>query len=85
MHGQRLAVSQTAEYGGNAVGPAIVPSEVKENMKAALSDIRSGAFSERFIADQDAGAPESQELRARSQGHPIEPAGRVIRDLIPWL
>ena len=36
-------------------------------------------------ADQDAGGSEFDRLRRRCRAHPIEPVGKVIRDLIPWL
>jgi len=57
---------------------------VKENMQAVLADIRSGAFAERFIADQDAGAPEFLELRAKGAAHPIEATGKELRALFAW-
>ena len=55
---QRWSVSDTAEYGDYVSGPRVIDPSVKENMKAVLADIQSGAFAERFINDQDAGAPE---------------------------
>jgi ketol-acid reductoisomerase len=54
-------------------------------MKAVLEDIRSGAFAERFIADQDAGAPEFKELRAKGEQHPIEATGRELRKMFAWI
>jgi ketol-acid reductoisomerase len=58
---------------------------VKENMKAVLGDIQSGAFAERFIADQDAGAPEFKALREAGEKHPIEETGRKLRGLMSWV
>ncbi len=81
---QRWSVSDTAEYGDYVSGPRVIDPHVKENMKAVLGDIQSGAFAERFIADQDAGAPEFQALRAKAEGHPIEPVGRELRKLFSW-
>ena len=81
---QRWSVSDTAEYGDYVSGPRVITPEVKENMKAVLADIQNGAFAVRFIADQDAGAPEFQELRAKGQNHPIEPVGRELRKLFGW-
>jgi ketol-acid reductoisomerase len=82
---QRWSVSDTAEYGDYVSGPRVITPEVKENMKAVLADIQNGVFAERFIADQDAGAPEFQELRAKGQNHPIEPVGRELRKLFAWV
>ncbi len=70
---QRWSVSDTAEYGDYVSGPRVIDEKVKENMQAVLADIKSGAFAERFINDQDAGAPEFKALRAQGEKHPIEP------------
>jgi ketol-acid reductoisomerase len=82
---QRWSVSDTAEYGDYVSGPRVIDPHVKENMRGVLSDIQSGAFAARFIADQDAGAPEFQALRAQGQNHPIEPVGRELRQLFAWV
>ncbi|SDR78891.1 ketol-acid reductoisomerase [Agrococcus carbonis] len=81
---QRWSVSDTAEYGDYVSGPRVVDPHVKENMQAVLKDIQSGAFAERFIGDQDAGAPEFKELRAKAEGHPIEATGKKLRSLFAW-
>ncbi len=81
---QRWSVSDTAEYGDYVSGPRVIDPHVKENMKAVLADIQSGAFATRFIADQDAGAPEFKELRAKGEKHPIEATGRELRALFAW-
>ncbi len=82
---QRWSVSDTAEYGDYVSGPRVIDPHVKENMKGVLADIRSGAFAARFIADQDAGAPEFKALRAKGAQHPIEATGRELRKLMSWI
>jgi ketol-acid reductoisomerase len=82
---QRWSVSDTAEYGDYVSGPRVITPDVKQNMKAVLADIQNGAFAERFITDQDAGAPEFQRLREQGQNHPIEPVGRELRQLFAWV
>ncbi len=82
---QRWSVSDTAEYGDYVSGPRIIDDHVKESMKAVLADIRSGAFAQRFIDDQDAGAPEFKALRAKGEAHPIEATGRELRKLMAWV
>ena len=67
---QRWSVSDTAEYGDYVSGPRVITPEVKENMKAVLADIQDGTFAKRFIDDQDAGAPEFKELRAKAEDAP---------------
>lgn len=82
---QRWSVSDTAEYGDYVSGPRIIDAQVKENMKAVLADIQNGAFADRFIADQDAGAPEFKALRKQGEQHPIEETGRQLRKLMSWV
>jgi ketol-acid reductoisomerase len=81
---QRWSVSDTAEYGDYVSGPRVIDPHVKENMKAVLADIQNGAFAARFIADQDAGAPEFLALRKKGEEHPIEATGRELRKLFAW-
>ena len=81
---QRWSISDTAEYGDYVSGPRVISPEVKENMKAVLTDIQSGAFATRFIEDQDAGGPEFMALRAKGEGHSIEETGRKLRALFSW-
>jgi ketol-acid reductoisomerase len=81
---QRWSVSDTAEYGDYVSGPRVIDPHVKDNMKAVLADIQSGAFAKRFIADQDAGAPEFLALRAKGAAHPIEATGKKLRALFAW-
>ncbi|WP_341954205.1 ketol-acid reductoisomerase [Salinibacterium sp. TMP30] len=81
---QRWSVSDTAEYGDYVSGPRVIDESVKENMKAVLADIQSGAFADRFIKDQDAGGPEFLALREKGQNHPIEATGKELRALFAW-
>jgi len=81
---QRWSISDTAEYGDYVSGPRVIDPHVKENMQAVLGDIQSGAFAKRFIADQDAGAPEFLELREKGAHHPIEATGKDLRALFAW-
>ncbi len=82
---QRWSVSDTAEYGDYVSGPRVIDARVKENMKSVLQDIQDGTFARRFIADQDAGAPEFKRLRAEGEAHPIEATGRELRKLMSWV
>ena len=82
---QRWSISDTAEYGDYVSGPRVIDPHVKENMKAILREIQDGSFAARFIADQDAGAPEFMALRAQGEQHPIEETGRKLRGLMSWV
>jgi ketol-acid reductoisomerase len=82
---QRWSVSDTAEYGDYVSGPRVIDEHVKENMKEVLADIQNGSFAQRFMDDQDAGAPEFKALRAKGEQHPIEATGRELRKLMSWV
>jgi len=82
---QRWSVSDTAEYGDYVSGPRVIDEHVKQNMQDVLGDIQSGTFAARFIADQDAGAPEFKALRAKGEAHPIEAVGRELRTMFSWI
>ena len=82
---QRWSVSDTAEYGDYVSGPRVIDAHVKENMLAVLEDIKNGSFAQRFIDDQDNGAKEFKELRAKGEQHPIEETGRELRKLMAWV
>ncbi|KQY59626.1 ketol-acid reductoisomerase [Aeromicrobium sp. Root495] len=81
---QRWSISDTAEYGDYVSGPRIIDAGVKQRMQDVLADIQNGAFAERFIADQDAGAKEFNELREKEAGHPIEATGKALRSHFSW-
>ncbi len=82
---QRWSVSDTAEYGDYVSGPLVIDAHVKDNMRSVLGKIQDGSFAQRFIDDQDAGAPEFRALRAKGEQHPIETTGRELRKLMAWV
>ncbi|MFL5652164.1 MAG: ketol-acid reductoisomerase, partial [Chloroflexota bacterium] len=53
--------------------------------KDVLTDIQSGTFAARWIAVQDTGGGEFQELRQRDRGHQIEQVGADLRARMPFL
>ena len=82
---QRWSVSDTAEYGDYVSGPRVIDEHVKQNMLDVLEDIKNGSFAQRFIDDQDAGAPEFKKFREQAEQHPIEETGRELRKLMAWV
>ncbi len=82
---QRWSVSDTAEYGDYVSGPRVIDPSVKTHMQEVLTDIQTGVFAKRFIDDQDGGAKEFAELRAKGEAHPIEGVGRDLRKLFAWV
>ncbi|MFN3559524.1 MAG: ketol-acid reductoisomerase [Brevundimonas sp.] len=51
-------ISNTAEYGAYLTGPRIIGEASKAAMDAVLSEVRSGAFVDRLMADYDVGSPD---------------------------
>jgi len=49
-----------------------------------LADIQDGTFAKRFIDDQDNGATEFLQLRAKEAEHPIEATGKLLRSHFAW-
>ncbi|MDO5739954.1 MAG: ketol-acid reductoisomerase [Ornithinimicrobium sp.] len=82
---QRWSVSDTAEYGDYVSGPRVIDERVKANMQDVLADITNGSFAQRFIDDQDNGAPEFHALRAKGAAHPIEGVGQELRGMMAWV
>ena len=80
----RFSVSDTAEFGDYVSGPRVTEG-AKAAMKDVLTDIQSGAFADRWIAVQDAGGGEFQELRARDRNHQIEQVGAELRAKMQFL
>jgi ketol-acid reductoisomerase len=80
----RFSVSDTAEFGDYVSGPRVTEG-VKATMKDVLADIQSGVFANRWIAVQEAGGAEFQELRLRDRNHQIEQVGAALRAQMPFL
>ena len=80
----RFSVSDTAEFGDYVSGPRVAEG-VKATMQDVLADIQSGSFAARWIAVQEAGGGEFQELRQRDRDHQIEQVGAELRAQMPFL
>jgi len=77
--GMLKAVSDTAKYGGLTVGPKVIDSHVKENMRKVVEFVQSGRFAKEWIAESKAGAPKLKTLMNGMNNHQIEQVGRFIR------
>ncbi|HDF7688812.1 TPA: ketol-acid reductoisomerase [Staphylococcus aureus] len=85
MENVRYSISNTAEFGDYVSGPRVITPDVKENMKAVLTDIQNGNFSNRFIEDNKNGFKEFYKLREEQHGHQIEKVGRELREMMPFI
>ncbi len=80
----RFSVSDTAEYGDYVSGPRVAEG-AKAAMKDVLTDIQSGAFADRWIAEMDGGGEGFQRLREQDRDHQIEQVGAWLRAQMTWL
>ncbi|HHC9135921.1 TPA: ketol-acid reductoisomerase [Staphylococcus aureus] len=85
MENVHYSISNTAEFGDYVSGPRVITPDVKENMKAVLTDIQNGNFSNRFIEDNKNGFKEFYKLREEQHGHQIEKVGRELREMMPFI
>ncbi len=81
----REAISTTAEFGDYVSGTRVIDQSTRDRMQEVLSDIQSGKFAERFMAQHRDGDRELQSLRKQNDDLPIEQVGRKLRDMMPWL
>jgi ketol-acid reductoisomerase len=81
----RYSVSDTAEYGDYTRGPRIINDLAKEEMRQILKEIQDGSFAREWILENQAGCPSFNALRRRDQEHQIEPVGKKLREMMPWL
>ena len=81
----RFSVSDTAEYGDYVSGPRIIDERVRTTMRAVLAEIQDGTFAARWIAENEAGRPEFERLRAHDRDHQIEQVGAGLRAGMPFL
>jgi ketol-acid reductoisomerase len=81
----RYSISDTAEWGDYTAGPRLVTEQTKQTMKQLLTEIQSGEFAKRWIAENDANLPVFMETRAREQKHQIEVVGAKLRSMMPFL
>jgi ketol-acid reductoisomerase len=81
----RFSVSDTAEYGDYVSGPRIIDERVRATMREVLAEIQDGTFAARWIAENDAGRPEFERLRAQDRDSQIEQVGAELRAGMPFL
>ena len=80
----RFSVSDTAEYGDYVSGPRVTEG-AKAAMHDVLTDIQSGSFAERWVAEYDSGGAEFARLRDEDRHHQIEIVGAELRSKMPFV
>jgi ketol-acid reductoisomerase len=81
----RYSVSNTAEYGDLTRGPRVITEHSRKAMKEMLEEIRSGKFSDEWMAEHAAGKPKFKALEKKGAEHPLEEVGKRLRALMPWM
>ncbi len=81
----RWSVSDTAEFGDYVTGPRIITEQIKAEMKKVLGEIQDGTFTQRLIADDEAGGQELAAFREKAAQHPIEVTGAKLRPMMAWI
>ena len=81
----RDSISDTAQYGDLVVGPKVVDSHVKENMKEALKDIQTGEFARNWILENQANRPVFNSLTEKDEESLIEEVGARLRKMMSWI
>jgi ketol-acid reductoisomerase len=81
----RYSISDTAEYGDVTRGPRVVTPATKAAMKEILAEIQDGRFAAEWVAEDEAGRPNFERLRAEGAAHPIETVGAELRRMMSWV
>jgi ketol-acid reductoisomerase len=79
ISGMYKAVSETAKYGGMAVGPTIIDDHVEENMRKALKAVQDGSFARQWINEAESGFKEYNRLLEECANLELEKVGREVR------
>jgi ketol-acid reductoisomerase len=84
ISGMRALISETAQWGELTVGRKIIDISVRQRMKEAPREIRSGEFAREFIREMEAGRKRYRKLLRAADNHPIELVGRRLRYRMIW-
>jgi ketol-acid reductoisomerase len=81
----RRKISRTAAWGSFLAEGEIVSGDVKAKMASILDAIESGEFADGWRGEASTGQSRLAELIDKEKEHPIEHAGRSVRELMPYL
>lgn len=80
--GMRLAISDTAEWGGYLAGDLIVNDGTRKTMKEILARIQDGSFAKEWVEESASGGERLAKFRAENRAHGSEVVGAEIRPKI---
>ncbi len=79
--GMLKGVSDTAKYSGITVGPKVIDSKVKEKMKKAAEDVKSGRFANAWLKSYKNEPDFLKKTLDKLENHELEKTGRFIRKI----
>jgi len=80
--GMRAGTSGTAQYGGLTRGPRLAGEAARAEMRRILDEVKSGEFAREWMRERGAGAAALGKLLAAEASHPLEEAGRRVREAL---
>jgi ketol-acid reductoisomerase len=80
----RRLISDTAKWGELTVGPKIIDHTVRQHMKSALKNIRSGKFAREVTQEMTTNRRRYLRLLCEAEEHPIEKTGLRLRQMMVW-
>ncbi len=81
----RYSISDTAEYGDYTRGHRIVTEQTRAEMRKILSEIQSGEFAKKWLAENREGRKNFLAMREAAKDQPIEKVGAELRSMMPFL
>jgi ketol-acid reductoisomerase len=75
------SVSETARYGGLAVGPKVIDEHVKENMRRVAKEVKDGTFTKAWLEEFKGGRRNLFKMLDEIEKHKLEEVGRFIRKM----
>jgi ketol-acid reductoisomerase len=79
------SISNTAEYGEYVIGPRIINTQTRAEMKRVLADIQSGRFTRDWMLENRVNQTSFKAMRAKMSADPIEKVGARLRAMMPWI
>jgi len=81
----RYSISDTAEHGDYTAGPRIVTDDTRKAMKEILTDIQTGEYARKWVAEHEAGRPWFNATRAKERTQLLERVGADLRAMMPFV
>lgn len=84
IDGMRSAISNTAKYGSAVAGPRLMNEATTQELNELLTNIETGEFAKKFIADTKNGSPTVKDLMCREKHSRLARTGRELRERLTF-